>query len=451
MRIIVVGIGKLGEYLARGLVRDQNDVTLVDLEFQTSRTLINNEDVKYVTGSGLSSDILIEAGVKTCDLLVSVMDSDEKNIICSMLARKLGAKNTIARIRKKDNNVSVSLLKKEIGLSYIVNPDYLTALNIAKALSIPSALEATTFLRGRLQMISLKIREDNILNGMKLNTLDKKCEADVIICAVLRDGVTTIPKGSFKLKANDKINVVGTIKDIREFLDFADLVSEQTKKVMIAGGGQTSYYLAKFLLDMKMKVKIIEIDPDRCRELSEDLEDALIINGDASNQNVLYEEGIEETDAFISLTSIDEENIVYSMFASLKKVPRIITKVNHIDLDGVIEEANIDTVITPHRIATDNIVKFVRALNNSKNGGCEAIYTFENENYEIQEFSVRDDFKKFNVKIKDLNIKDGVLLIAIQRGRNIIIPTGESEIKENDTIVLIDNSDLIMNINDILE
>ena len=239
MRIIVVGIGKLGEYLARGLVRDQNDVTLVDLEFQTSRTLINNEDVKYVTGSGLSSDILIEAGVKTCDLLVSVMDSDEKNIICSMLARKLGAKNTIARIRKKDNNVSVSLLKKEIGLSYIVNPDYLTALNIAKALSIPSALEATTFLRGRLQMISLKIREDNILNGMKLNTLDKKCEADVIICAVLRDGVTTIPKGSFKLKANDKINVVGTIKDIREFLDFADLVSEQTKKVMIAGGGQT--------------------------------------------------------------------------------------------------------------------------------------------------------------------------------------------------------------------
>ena len=181
---------------------------------------------------------------------------------------------------------------------------------------------------------------------------------------------------------------------------------------MIAGGGQTSYYLAKFLLDMKMKVKIIEIDPDRCRELSEDLEDALIINGDASNQNVLYEEGIEETDAFISLTSIDEENIVYSMFASLKKVPRIITKVNR---------------------------------------GCEAIYTFENENYEIQEFSVRDDFKKFNVKIKDLNIKDGVLLIAIQRGRNIIIPTGESEIKENDTIVLIDNSDSIMNINDILE
>jgi trk system potassium uptake protein TrkA len=336
MKIIVVGIGKLGDYLSKSLVRDLNDVTLVDVDFEGSRTLINNEDVNYVTGNGLSADILIEAGVKKCDLLISVMDSDEKNIICSLLAKKLGAKNTIARIRDKDNNNSVYLLKKEIGISYIVNPEYLTALNIAKVLSIPSALEATTFLRGRLQMISLKIKEDSVLNGITINSLIKKCNSEIIICAVLRDGVTTIPKGSFKLKVNDKINVVGTIKDIKIFLEYADLISEPTKKVIIAGGGTTSFYLAKFLLDMNMKVKIVEINQDRCKQLSESLDKALIINADISNQNVLYEEGIEETDAFISLTSIDEENIVYSMFASLKKVPRIITKVNHIDLDGVI-------------------------------------------------------------------------------------------------------------------
>ncbi len=451
MKIIVVGIGKLGEYLSKSLVRDGNDVTLVDLDFTTSRTFISNEDVKYITGNGLNSEILSEAGVEKSDLTISVMDCDEKNIMCSLLAKKMGSKHTIARIRNRDNNDSAFLLKKEIGLSYIINPEYLTALNIAKALSIPSALEATTFLRGRLQMISLKVKEGSVLDGMSLSALNRKNSVSVIVCAVLRDGGIIIPKGKFKLKAGDKINVVGTIKDIREFLDYADLISNKTKNVIIAGGGTTSVYLARFLTDMKIKVKIIEINPDRCKELSELLDKTLIINGDISNQNVLYEEGIEEADAFISLTSIDEENIVYSMFASLKKVPRIITKVNHIDLDGVIEAANIDTVITPHRIATDNIVQFVRALENSKKSSCEAIYTFDDDQVVIQEFVLKDDFKKTNIKLKDLNIREDVLIIAIQRGKNIIIPNGNTVIKENDTVVLIDSTLELKDINDILE
>lgn len=451
MKIIVVGIGKLGEYLSKSLVRDGNDVTLVDLDFTTSRTFISNEDVKYINGNGLNSEILSEAGVEKSDLTISVMDCDEKNIMCSLLAKKMGSKHTIARIRNRDNNDSAFLLKKEIGLSYIINPEYLTALNIAKALSIPSALETTTFLRGRLQMISLKVKEGSVLDGMNLSALNRKNSVSVIVCAVLRDGVIIIPKGKFKLKAGDKINVVGTIKDIREFLDYADLISNKTKNVIIAGGGTTSVYLARFLTDMKIKVKIIEINPDRCKELSELLDKTLIINGDISNQNVLYEEGIEEADAFISLTSIDEENIVYSMFASLRKVPRIITKVNHIDLDGVIEAANIDTVITPHRIATDNIVQFVRALENSKKSSCEAIYTFDDDQVVIQEFVLKDDFKKTNTKLKDLNIREDVLIIAIQRGKNIIIPNGNTVIKENDTVVLIDNTLELKDINDILE
>ena len=451
MKIIVIGIGKLGEYLSKSLVRDGNDVTLIDLDFSGSRTFINNEDVKFISGNGLSSDVLEEAGVNKSDLTICVMDSDEKNIMCSMLAKKLGSKHTIARIRNKDNNNSAYLLKKEIGLSYIINPEYLTAMSIAKALSIPSALEATTFLRGRLQMISLKVKKDSILDGMSLATLNRKDSVSVIVCAVLRDGETIIPKGKFRLKADDKINVVGTIKDIKEFLDYANLISEKTKKVIIAGGGTTSIYLAKFLLDMKMKVKIIEMNPDRCKELSAMLDKALIINGDTSNQNTLYEEGIEEADAFISLTSIDEENIVYSMFASLKKVPRIITKVNHIDLDGVVEAAHIDTVITPHRIASDVLVQFVRALSHSKKSSCEAIYTFDDDSVEIQEFSIKDAFKATDIKLKDLNIKDDVLIIAIQRGRNIIIPNGNTTIKENDTVVLIDSSHELKDINDILE
>ena len=451
MKIIIVGIGKLGEYLTRSLVKDNNEITLIDIDYSTSQDLINNENVNYVVGNALDANILIEAGVENCDLLISVMERDEQNIVCSLLAKKLGAKHTIARIRTIEYSTSISLLKSDLGLSMIINPEQLTASQIARALSIPSALEATSFLKGRLHMISLKIKEKNVLDGLIINNLFKKHNLNIIVCTVEKDNVITVPTGKYKLQAGDKINVAGTINGISEFLKYANLITEKTKKVIIAGGGSTTMYLAKNLLDMNMQVKIIEINPERCKELSEKLPGALIINADVSDQNVLYEEGIENADAFVSLTNIDEENIVYSMFASMRKVPKIITKINHIDLPGVIEKSNIDTVITPHRIAANQIVKYVRAMKDSHKSSCEAIYKFEDDVFEVQEYNIKKDFKGINKKIKDMNIKDNILIVAIQRGRNIIMPNGNSEIRLNDTIVLIDRSDSLNDINDILE
>ena len=451
MKIIVVGIGKLGEYLTRSLVKDNNEVTLIDKDFSLNKELINNEDVNYVCGSALDSNVLLEAGVDTCDLIICVMNSDEQNILCSLLAKKLGAKNTIARIRSLEFSSSINLLKEELGLSMAINPEQLTALNIAKTLSIPSALNATSFLKGKLQMISLKIKKGSILDGISINTLSKRHNLNVIICALEKNNIMIVPKGNTRLKAGDKISVAGTIKDINEFLTFADLILNKTKKVMIAGGSSTAVYLAKYLMDMKMNVKIIEIDSERCKVLSELLPGVLIINADVSNQDVLYEEGIEEVDAFISLTSIDEENIVYSMFASIKNIPKIITKVNHIDLSGIVEKANIDTVITPHRIATNQIVKYVRAIEDSQKSSCEAIYKFNDDIFEIQEFNVKNDFIGINKKIKDMNIKENILIVAIQRGRNVIMANGNEKIMLNDTIVVIDGNDSIRKINDILE
>lgn len=450
MKIIIVGIGKLGEYLTRSLVKDGNDVTIVDLNFSASKDLINNEDVNYVCGNALDANVLIEAGVKDADLLISVMEKDEQNIICSMIANKLGAKHTIARIRSIEYSTSVNLLKSELRLSMRINPEQLTAESIARALSIPSALEATSFLRGRLQVISLKVKEKSVLDNLKVHNLSRKHNLSVIVCSIEREGTTIIPSGKEKIKAGDIISVAGSTKYISEFLNFANLISEKTKNVIIAGGSSTSVYLAQSLLDMKMKVKIIEIDEERCRELSEKLPGALIINADVSNQNVLYEEGIESADAFVSLTNIDEENIVYSMFASMKNVPKIITKINHIDLDGVIEKANIDTIVTPHRIAANHVVKFVRAMQNSKKSSCEAIYKLDDDVFEMQEFFIKKDFKGKNKKIKDMNIKENILIVAIQRGKNIIMPSGEETINLNDTIVLIDGNDSLKNINDIL-
>lgn len=448
MKIVIVGIGKLGEYLARQLVKDNNEVTLVDTDFSTSRDIIDSVDLQHICGNGLDSNVLLEAGIEDSDLLISVMDKDELNVMCCLLGKKLGAKQTIARIRTPEYANSIALLKEELGLSMVINPEQMTADKIAKALSIPSALEENTFFKGKVQMISIKIKEKSVLDGITISSLSKKVSG-VLVCTVERDNVTSVPKANTKLQANDKINITGSPKDISAFLKYTDL-SDKTKNVIICGGSSIAVYLAKNLIDMGMKVKIIEINEERCKVLSEKLPKALIINGDISDQYVLYEEGIESCDAFVTLTSIDEGNIVCSMFASMKNVPKIITKVNHISLDGIVEKSNIDTVVTPHKIASNQIVKYVRAMQQGQNSSCEAIYKFDDDSFEVLEFNIKDDFKKLNIPIKDMNLKDGVLIVAILRGKNIIFPNGMDEIREKDTIILIDDNSSIKDINDIL-
>ena len=392
---------------------------------------------------------MIEAGISDADLLISVMENDEQNVMCSLLGKKLGAEHTIARIRTPEYSNSVSLLKEELGLSMLINPEALTANHIAKALSIPSAMDATTFFKGRIQLVSFKVKEDSPIDKATISSISKKVD-DLIICAIERDEKIIVPSGNTKLQTNDKIYVSGTNRAINRFLTLSELIQEKTKKVMISGGSNTAVYLAKNLLDMGMEVKIIEIDEARCNVLSEKLPDALIIHGDVSDQNILFEEGIEDCDAFVALTSIDEENIVYSMFASMHNVPKIITKINHINLDGIVEKTHIDTVITPHRIASHQIVKYVLAMQNSNKSSCEAIYSVD-EAFEMLEFTIKDDFKALNTKIKDINFKEGSLVIAIMRGKSIIFPTGNDVIRERDIIVVIDTKDEIRNINDILE
>ena len=449
MKIIIVGIGKLGEYLARQLVKDGNEVTLVDVDFTTSRDLIDSEDLQHICGNGLDSSVLLEAGISDADLLISVTDKDEQNVMCCLLGKKMGAKQTIARIRTPEYNNSINILKEELGLSMVINPELMTANKISRALSIPSALEETSFLKGKIQMISLKLKEGSKLIGATIHSLSKKISG-VIVCTVERDNVTSVSKANTKLQVNDKINITGSPLDIRRFLEYAEL-DEKTKNVIICGGSDTSMYLARNLLEMGMKVKIIEINPERCEFLSEKLPRALVINADVSDQYVLYEEGLETCDAFVTLTSMDEENIVCSMFAAMNNVPKIITKINHISLDGIVEKANIDTVITPHKIACNQIVKYVRALQHGQNSSCEAVYKFDDDKFEMVEFYVRKDFKGLNKPLKDLGLKEGLLVVAILRGRNIIFPTGIDEIKEKDTIVVIDEDSSVKDINDILE
>lgn len=450
MKIIIAGVGKLGEYLAKSLVKEEHAVTLIDLDFTTSQDIINNEDLNYINGNALDANILLEAGIKDTDLLISVMDQDELNTICCLLGKKLGAKNTIARIRTPEYAYSTEILKDDLGLSMTINPEKLTANHIARVLSIPSAINATIFFKGRIQMISIKVKEKSILEGLSITSLQKRIEGRIIVCAIERNNEIIIPRGNTKIQEGDILHITGARKEIRDFLRVAHL-AEETRRVMISGGSNTAIYLAKSLAEMDMETKIIEINEERCELLSEKLPDTLIIHGDASDQNLLYEEELDKCDAYVTLGSIDEENIISSMFASMLNVPKIITKVNHINLDGIIEKANIDTVITPHKIATNQIVKYVRAMQNGKSSSCESIYKFDDDKFEMLEFKIKNDFKKLNTKVKDLKLKDGVLIAAILRKEKIIFPTGYDEIKVRDTIVVIDKDSKIQDINDILE
>ena len=451
MKIVIAGIGKFGDYLTRQLAKENNEITVIDTNFETKEALINNEDINNIEGNALDIKILEEAGVQNSDLLIASMKEDSENVMCALLSRKLGVKNTIARIRRPEYIDSLNMIKEPLGLSMIINPKSLTANQIAQTLSIPSAIETTSFFKGRIYVISLKLKEDSKYIGQSIKEISQKLNGNIIVCAIEREYSVVIPNGETIIQAEDKIHITGTRKDINSFLRYGNLIQDKTRQVMIVGGSDISKYLANQLADTDMKVKIIEPNKEVALELAETLDNVLVINADPSDEQTLFEEGIQETDAFVALTGIDEENIVYSMFASSQKVPKVITKINHINLSGITQMAKIDAVVSPHKIAANQVVQYVRAMEKGKSSSCESIYNFGDNIFEMIEFKVKEDFKGINKKIEELKLQDDTLIGAIQRGKNIIYPQGKDEIKLNDTVLVICRNNKVKELNDMIK
>ena len=451
MKIVIAGIGKFGDYLTRQLAKENNEITVIDINFTGKEALINNEDINNIEGNALDVKILEEAGVQNSDLLISSMKEDSENVMCALLARKLGVKNTIARIRRPEYIDSLNMIKEPLGLSMIISPKQLTANQIAQTLSIPSAIETTSFFKGRIYVISLKLKEDSKYIGQSIKEISQKLNGNIIVCAIEREDSVVIPNGETIIQAEDKIHITGTRKDINSFLRYGNLIQDKTRQVMIVGGSDISKYLANQLADTDMKVKIVEPNKEVALELAETLDNVLVINADPSDEQTLFEEGIQETDAFVALTGIDEENIVYSMFASSQKVPKVITKINHINLSGITQMAKIDAVVSPHKIAANQVVQYVRAMEKGKSSSCESIYNFGDNIFEMIEFKVKEDFKGINKKIEELKLQDDTLIGAIQRGKNIIYPQGKDEIRLNDTVLVICRNNKVKELNDMIK
>ncbi len=451
MRIIIVGCGKIGLSIIKQLVIEKHDITVIDKNAEVINDITNNYDVMGLVGNGASYSVQKEAGVDRTNLLIAVTGSDEINLLCCLFAKKAGNCNTIARVRDPLYSKEIQYIKDELGLSMIINPEYAAAVEISRLLRFPSADKIDTFAKGRVELLNLVITEDSPFVNKTLIDVAKRVLSDILICTVERGDDIFIPNGAFILRADDKITIVASAVNSREFFTKIGYDTHQVKDTMIIGGGTMTYYLAELLLKMGIKVKIVEVNRDKCETLSEHLPRATIINGDATNQEILIEEGINGCDSFVSLTGIDETNIILSLFAKTRTSGKIVTKIDRISFDDIINTFNVGSLIYPDKIAADYIVSYVRAMQNSIGSNVETLIKLNGGRVEALEFKILKGSPVIGIPLMQLNLKRDILIGCINRRGTIIIPKGQNTIEEGDTVIVVTTKSGLSDIKDILE
>lgn len=451
MKIVVVGCGKIGCVIMESLLAEGHDITAIDNNPEVITDITNIYDVMTVCGSGTDSDTLLEAKVDSSELLIAVTDSDEFNMLSCFLARRLGAGHTVARIRNPEyNDKSLAFLKKELNLSMTINPESFVAKELFNLLKLPSAVKVETFSRGDFEMAELYIKEGTLLDGISLTELKHRFPEKFLVCAVERGDKLYIPDGNFVLKSGDKIGITASFTDIQAVLKKSGLLKKQARSVMILGATRTSYYLARLLISSGNSVKIIDPDKERCKEFCELLPEAVIINGDAARRELLLEEGIGSVDAFVTLTGMDEENILLACFANMQEVPKVIAKINRIEFADMAEKLGIDTLVSPVKTVADVAVRYARALESSIGSKVETLYKLMNGNAEALEFKVSSDCKIINIPFKELPTKPNILVAGIIRGRKTVIPSGDDMILPEDRVIIISEGSRLNDLSDIV-
>ncbi len=438
MKIVVIGAGKVGSTLASQLVKEGHEVLVMDTNEERLESLQNRIDIMTLCGNGASKEYLQEAEVADSDLVIAATSADEVNILSCFIARQIGAPKTIARVRNPEYRNQLELMKEELGLSMIVNPELSAANEISRILRFPSANDVELFCRGHVELVEYTIGKDCPLCDLALKDIYGKYKIKVLICAVRRGEEITIPKGDFVLKEGDKINITASPKNIHDFFIAIGSFKRPVKSVMIVGGSMIAYYLASQLIDMNIDVKIVDMNTRKCEELSEKLPKASIVCANATDKDILLEEGIMDFDGFVALTGLDEMNIIYGMYAKTKNVEKVITKVHHLSFPEVIEQSGIESVVSPKLITAERISSYVRAIQNSySKNKIESLRRIVDNRIEALEFIVRDDEEYVGIPLKDMPIKDNILIAAIVRKGQAIIPGGFDMIKKGDSVVVI--------------
>lgn len=450
LNIIIVGCGKVGMTLIEQLSKEGHDITIIDKNAAKVQEMSNLYDIMGLVGNGASYSVQMEAGIENADLIIAVTASDELNLLCCTVAKQVGDCAAIARVRTPDYSKEAGYLREKLGLTMIINPELEASLETARILYLPTALEVNSFAHGQAEIVKFKIPEGNLLDGMTIATLGKSITNEILICAIEREGEVYIPGGNFQMAKNDIVSFVAPRRHIRSFLKKIGFKTKQVKDAMIVGGGKASYYLAKQLIAMGIDVKIIEQNKERCEELSILLPEAIIINGDGTDEEVLREEGIEYAQAFIPLTGIDEENIMLTLHAKQVSNAKLITKINRSTFKNVISKLDLGSVIYPRYITSEAIIAYVRAKKNSTNSNIETLYHMFDNRAEAIEFCVDEPSSVTGISLKDLMLKNDLLVSFIYRNGKVQIPSGLDTIEVGDTVMIVTTHTGLDNIQDII-
>lgn len=450
LNIIIVGCGKVGRALVEQLSKEGHYITIIDKNPEKIQSLTNLYDIMGIVGNGASYSVQMEAGIEDADLIISVTDSDELNLLCCTVAKQVGDCSAIARVRTPDYSKEVSYLRDKLGLAMIINPELEAAKEAARILYLPTALEINSFAHGQAELIKIKVPEGNTIDGMTIAHLGRKIAPNILICAVERDGEVTIPAGDFTIQRGDIISFAASRKVAKQFLEDIGFKTNQVSNTMIIGGGKSTYYLAKLLMNMGIEVKIIESNRRKCEELSILLPKAIIINGDGTDEELLKEEGIETAESFVPLTGIDEENVMLTLYARKVSKAKVITKINRMTFKTVLNDLDLGSVIYPRYITSEAIVAYVRAKRASRGSDIETLYHIFDSKAEAIEFRIREESSVTDVCLANLSLKKNLLIAFINRNGKIIIPSGNDCIRVGDTVTIVTTHSGLKDIRDIL-
>lgn len=437
MKIVIIGLGTIGRTILRNLSKEGHTVTIIDEDKQKIEQLIERYDVFGVVGNGASMDIQAEANVKDAELVIALTRSDELNILACLVAKRVGAKNTIARVRNPAYRRQITQMKDDLGISMVVNPEQNTADEIFNLVSLPSVAQIDHFAGGKVSLVEVVAEKGCALIGESLISLGKKLTTKVLICAVQRGDEVIIPSGHFEIREGDKIHFTANAKTLGDFLREVNLVKSPLKNIMIVGGGRVAYYLADSLAKKKYAVKLIEQDEAHAEELAEQIPGITVVCGNGTQHSLLIEEGIEAMDAFIALTDIDEENMIVCMFANKKQVKKTIAQIKSGDLYGMLGDLGINNTVSPKQIVADRVISYIRALANTVGSNVLTLYRLVNDRVEALEFAAKKQEKFYNKPLKALKVKKNCLIACIIRQNEVIIPGGDSEIQLGDNVVVV--------------
>ena len=452
MRIIVIGAGKVGYTLAEHLTQEEHDVTVIDKSDEVIEHCSGSLDVICLKGNGANAKVLLEAGVDKANIVIASTESDESNMLACLIAKRLGARYTICRIRDPEFNESQTFLQNELGIDVAINPERATALEISRLLRYPFAGSIESFARGLVEMVEFRALEKDRIIGIPMKDLHQKVPGlpRILYAMVERNGSVIIPDGNFAILPNDKVFVSGDMVTITEFFRFLGRNNQKVRSVMVLGGGRISYYLSRIVVPMGIHVTLFELNPEKARRLSELLPKVDVVLGDGTDQELLQEQGVSQADAFIALSNRDEENLLTALYASRSGVPKTIAKNSRMTYMEILNDLGLDSVISPPYITTSTILRYVRARENGSGTHVERLYRLIDGNAEALEFIARKGDPYIGIPLKDLTSRKGSLVSVIVHQGKIIIPFGNDRIEEGDHVVIISSNPGISDLNEVL-